>query len=87
MYDKQSHRSACAYAQYDQSLCLSFEYSMTVNILTEHHFEFQSLTGGCKCSFAQAQLHFVLHFVPAWCHVSSDVAVVVLLSAYTMSFL
>ena len=28
-----------------QSLCLSLEYSMSVKLLTEHHLEFQSLTG------------------------------------------
>ena len=37
MCDQQSLRSACAYAQSDQSLCLSLEYSMTVKLLTEHH--------------------------------------------------
>ena len=44
-------RSACAYAQSDQSLCLSLEYSMSVNLLTEHHLEFLSLKGGCTGSF------------------------------------
>ena len=29
--------SACAYAQSDQSLSKSLEYSMTVKLLTEHH--------------------------------------------------
>ena len=37
MCDKQSLRSACAYAQSDQSLCLSLEYPMSVKLLTEHH--------------------------------------------------
>ena len=50
MCDQQSLRSACAYAQSDQSLCLSLEYSMTVKLLTEHHLEFLSLTGGCTGS-------------------------------------
>ena len=36
-----------AYAQSDQSICLSVEYSMTVKLLTEHHLEFLSLKGGC----------------------------------------
>ena len=40
-------RPACAYAQSDQSLCQSLEYSMTVKLLTEHHMEFLSLKGGC----------------------------------------
>ena len=50
MCDQQSLRSACAYAQSDQSLCLSFEYSMSVKLLTEHHLEFLSVRGGCKGS-------------------------------------
>ena len=50
MCDQQSLRSACAYAQSDQSLCLSLEYSMTVELLTEHCLEFLSLTGGCTGS-------------------------------------
>ena len=50
MCDQQSLRSACAYAQSDQSLCLSLEYSMTVKLLTEHHLEFLSLKGGCTGS-------------------------------------
>ena len=45
--DQQSLRSACAYAQSDQSLCLSLEYSMTVKLLAEHHLELLSLKGGC----------------------------------------
>ena len=40
-------RSACAYAQSDQSLCLSFEYFMSVKLLIEHHLEFLGLKGGC----------------------------------------
>ena len=43
--------SNCAYAQSDQSICSSFEYSMTVWLLTEHYLEFLSLTGGCTGSF------------------------------------
>ena len=35
------------YAQSDQSLCLSLEFSMSVKLLTEHHLEFLSLKGGC----------------------------------------
>ena len=50
MCDQQSLRSACAYAQSDQSLCLSLEYSMIVKLLTEHHLEFLSLKGGCSGS-------------------------------------
>ena len=51
MYDQQSLRSACPYAQSGQSLCLSLEYSMSVKLLTEHHLEFLSLKGGCTGSF------------------------------------
>ena len=50
MCDQQSLRSACAYAQSDQSLCLSLEYSMTVKLLNEHHLEFLHLKGGCTGS-------------------------------------
>ena len=45
--NQQRLRSACAYAQSDQKLCSSLEYSMTVKILTEHLLEVLSLTGGC----------------------------------------
>ena len=50
MCDQQRLRPACAYAQSDQRLCLSLEYSMTVKLLTEHHLRFLSLKGGCTCS-------------------------------------
>ena len=46
MCDQHSLRSACTYAQSDQSLCQSLEYSMSVKLLTEHHFEFRGLKGG-----------------------------------------
>ena len=50
MCDQQSLRPACAYAQSDQSLCLSLEFSMIVKLLTERHLEFLSLKGGCTGS-------------------------------------
>ena len=50
MCDQRRLRPACAYAQSDQSLCLSLEYSMSVKLLTEHHLEFLSLKGGCTGS-------------------------------------
>ena len=50
MCDQQRLRSACAYAQSDQSLCLLLEYSTTVKLLTEHHLEFLRLKGGCTGS-------------------------------------
>ena len=48
MCDQQRLRPACAYAQSDQSLCLSLEYSMSVMPLTGHHLEFLSLKGSCS---------------------------------------
>ena len=45
--DQQRLRSACAYAQSDQSLCKPLEYSMSVKLLVEHDLEFLSLKGGC----------------------------------------
>ena len=47
MCDQQSLRSACTYAQSDQSLCWSLEYSVSVKLLTEQHLEFLSLKGDC----------------------------------------
>ena len=49
--DQQSLRSACAYAQSDQSLCYSLEYFMSVKLLSEHHLEYLSLKGGCTGSY------------------------------------
>ena len=43
--------SDCTYAQSDQSLCKSLEYSLTVKLLTEHHLEFLSFKGGCTGSY------------------------------------
>ena len=40
-----------AYAQSDQSLCKSLEYSMTVKLQTEHHLEFLRFKGGCTGSY------------------------------------
>ena len=71
MCDHQSLRSACAYAQSNQSLCLSLEYSMNVKVLTEHFFEFLNLTGGCtgSCESSLVKMphclksHVVAHIV------------------------
>ena len=52
MCDHQSLRLACAYAQSDQSLCLSLEYSMSVKLLNKHNLEFLGLTGGYPCQNA-----------------------------------
>ena len=48
--DQPRFRPACAYAQSDQSRCLSLDYSMIVKLLTEHHLEFLSFKGGCTGS-------------------------------------
>ena len=50
MCDQQRLRPACAYAQSDQSLCLSLEYSMSVKLLTKHNLELPSLKGGFTVS-------------------------------------
>ena len=47
MCNQQSLRSAGAYAQSDQSLCYSLEYSTSVKLQTEDHLGFLSLRGGC----------------------------------------
>ena len=46
MCEQQSLRSACTYAQSDQSLCLTLEYSMSVKLLIVQYLEFLSLKGG-----------------------------------------
>ena len=60
MCDQQSLRSACAYAQSNQSPCWSPEYSMSVKLLTELHLEFLSLKGGCTGSFESALVKITL---------------------------
>ena len=67
MCDQQRLRPACAYAQSDQSLCYSLEYSMIVKLLTEHHLEFLSLKVGCRgsskmphCWKSHAMAHFYI---------------------------
>ena len=60
MRDQQRIRSACAYAQSDQSLCLSRECSLIVRLLIEHRLEFLSLKG-------VAQIHMSLHL--SKCHI------------------
>ena len=49
MCDQQKLRPDNAYAQSDQSLCKSLEYSMNIKLLTKHNLEFLSLKGGCTC--------------------------------------
>ena len=55
MCDQQNLRSACAYTQSDQSLCLSLDYFMIVKLLTAHHLEFLSLKVGCR-DFSESTL-------------------------------
>ena len=74
MCDQQSPRSACAYAQSDQSLCSSLEYSMTAKLLTEHNLESLSLERGCtdssestlvkmpRCWKSHATAHYYITF-------------------------
>ena len=69
---QQSLRSACAYAQSDQSLCWSHEYSMNIKLLTEQHLEFLSVKECCiglsesvhvkmpHCWKSRVAAHFVL---------------------------
>ena len=72
MCDQQRLRPACEYAQSNQSLCKSFEYSMTLKLLTEHHLEFLSLKGGCTGSYESTLVkmphcwksHFMAHILP-----------------------
>ena len=60
MCDQQKLRPACAYAQSDQSLCLSLEYSMIVKLLTVQNLEFLSLKEA-------AQAHLSVHL--SKCHI------------------
>ena len=84
MCDQQNLRPACAYAQSDQSLCLSLEYSMSVKLLTEHHLEMLSLNGGCTGS-SESTLVKMLHcwksYFVAQIYIGRDV------SSWTMSTL
>ena len=77
--DQQRLRTACAYAQTDQSLCKSLKYSLNVKLLTEHHLEFQSLSRLhrlvfktlhlSKCHIVgnhMSQLNYKLLCVPRW---------------------
>ena len=54
MCDQQRIRSACAYVQSYQSLCLSLEYSRNVNLQTKHLLEVLSLK---KAAQARLSLH------------------------------
>ena len=77
MCDQQSLRSVCAYAQSDQSLCLSLEYSMNVKLLTEHLLEFLSLKGGCtglsESSLGKMPHYWKSHVVAQLCFLRNTV--------------
>ena len=47
MCQQQNYRSACTYAQSDQSISESLDYYLTVKLLNEQHLEFLSLNGDC----------------------------------------
>ena len=53
---KQRFRPACAYAQSDQSLCKSLEYSINVQLLAEQHLEFLSLKGGLNLHLSKCHI-------------------------------
>ena len=61
MCDEESLRSACAYAQSDQSLCQLLKYSMSVKLLAERHTDFLSLKGGCTGSSESTSLVKMQH--------------------------
>ena len=56
MCNQQSLRSACAYVQSDQSLCLSLDYSMSVELLAEHNWE---LVTQARLSLHLSNFHIV----------------------------
>ena len=60
MCDQQSLRSACTYAQSDQSLCWSLEYSMNVKLLTKQFLEFLSLMEAAQAGLS---LHLSKHHI------------------------
>ena len=70
--DQQRLRSACAYAQADQSLCKSLEYTMNIKLLNEHHSEFLSLKG-CTGSFEYTDQNATL--LEITCHGSFSVLI------------
>ena len=79
MCNQQRLRSACAYAQSDQNLCLSLEYSMSAQLLTEHHLEFLTLKGGCtgSCESTLVKIpHCWKSHVTAQKHISPNVYVI-----------
>ena len=82
MCDEQNLRSACAYRQSDQSLYLSFKYSMRVKLLTEHHLDFLSLKGGCK-GLSESILVKMTHCLKS--HVAAQMECLVILHDFLFS--
>ena len=78
--DQQSLRSACAYAQSDQCLCVSLEYSMSVKLLTELLFEAISFKRDCPGS-SESTLVKMSH---CWkSHVTGSIIGILPSNAYT----
>ena len=81
MCDQQRLRSACTYAQSDQSLCLSLECSMSVKLLTEHHLVFLSLEGGYTGS-SESTLVKIPH---CWkSHVTALISIIISINSFNM---
>ena len=74
MSDQQRLRPACAYAQSDQSLCKSLEYSMSIKLLAEHNLEFQSLkecrTGSSESTHVKVPYCWKSHVAAQLCFFS-----------------
>ena len=53
----------------DQSLCKSLEYSMSVELLIEHYFEFLSLkeAAQARLSLHLSKCHIVRNHLSLWC--------------------
>ena len=66
----------------DRTVCSELEYSMTLRLLTEHHFEFLSLEGGCTGSYEPTHVKMP-H--PRKYHVTAHISIKVTLSNNRMS--
>ena len=69
-------KSAYAFVQSDQSLCLSIDYSISVKLLTEHHLEFLSIeegcTGSCESTFVEMPHCWKSHDAAHFCAISRE---------------
>ena len=61
-------KSACAYAQSDQSLCSSLEHSMSVKLLTKQHLEFLSESNFVK--MPHSYVSRLINYIHSGCLVS-----------------